>query len=178
LAGGGGRATGGISPALIDAACAVELVHTASLVIDDLPCMDDAKTPRGRSTTHIAHGKRRAILAGISLVSKAMRLLAAARDTDATTRIALVASLARAVGPLGQSAGQDLALHAPKTAASVELEQDLKTGALFVAGFEMLALVQNLGPEENSRLARLGLLISRVLPDGQLWRQDDVVAMS
>lgn len=157
----GGDATGGTSPALIDAACAVELVHTASLVFDDLPCMDDAKTRRGRSTTHIAHGEGRAILAGISLVTEAMRLLATARDTDATTRIELVASLARAVGPLGLSAGQDLDLHAPKTAASVELEQDLKTGALFVAGFEMLALVQNLGPEESCRLAQLGQQLGR-----------------
>lgn len=156
-----GEATGGVRPALIDAACAVELVHTASLVFDDLPCMDDAQARRGRPTTHLVHGECRAILAGIALVTEAMRLLSTARDADADTRARLVAVLAGAVGPQGLCAGQDLDIHAPKDAAGIQKEQDLKTGALFVAGFEMFGLLQRLRARDMETLAALGRTLGR-----------------
>lgn len=156
-----GEATGRISPTLIDAACAVELVHSASLVFDDLPCMDDAQARRGRAAAHRVHGECRAILAGIALVTEAMRLLATAREADDATRARLVAILAGAVGPAGLSAGQDLDLHAPKDAASIEREQDLKTGALFAAGFEMVALIQRLNEADQTSLAHLGRGLGR-----------------
>ncbi|WP_217330330.1 polyprenyl synthetase family protein [Paracoccus sp. Z118] len=156
-----GEATGGAGTALIDTACAVELVHTASLVFDDLPCMDDAQTRRGRPTTHLVHGASRAILAGIALVTEAMRLLATARETDEATRARLVAVLAGAVGPVGLSGGQDLDLHAPKHASGIEREQDLKTGALFVAGFEMLGLIQRLNAADRTNLTLLGRGLGR-----------------
>lgn len=156
-----GEATGGAGPALIDAACAIELVHTASLVFDDLPCMDDAQARRGRPTTHRTHGESRAILAGIALVTEAMRLLAGAREADAATRAALVTVLAGAVGPAGLSAGQDLDLHAPKDAGGIEREQDLKTGALFAAGFEMLCLIQRLDETDRAGLNLLGRCLGR-----------------
>lgn len=156
-----GEAAGAVGPALIDAACAVELVHSASLVFDDLPCMDDAEARRGQQTTHRLHGESRAILAGIALVTEAMRILATARGAEEATRAAMVAVLARAIGPIGLSAGQDLDLHAPKDAAGIEREQDLKTGALFVAGFEMLCLIQRLPDSERSRLLLLGQRLGR-----------------
>lgn len=156
-----GEATGEAGPAQVDIACAVELVHTASLVFDDLPCMDDAKTRRGQPTTHLRHGEARAILAGIALVTEALRMLATTRGVDEPTRAALVAVLARAVGPGGLCAGQDLDLHAAKDAAGIEAEQDLKTGALFVAGFEMLALLQGLEEADRSSLIRLGRRLGR-----------------
>lgn len=156
-----GEATGGVRPALIDAACAIELVHTASLVFDDLPCMDDAKARRGRPTTHLVHGECRAILAGIALVTEAMRLLATARGADADTRARLVASMSAAIGPAGLCAGQDLDIHAPKDAAGVQREQDLKTGALFAAGFEMFGMLQRLGRADIDRLAALGRTLGR-----------------
>ena len=156
-----GDATGGVGPTLIDAACAVELVHTASLVFDDLPCMDDAQARRGRPTTHVAHGECRAILAGIALVTEAMRVLSTARGADAETRARLVAALAGALGPGGLCAGQDLDIHAPKDAAGIQREQDLKTGALFVAGFEMFGLIQRLGAADMATLAALGRTLGR-----------------
>lgn len=156
-----GEATGGAGPALIDAACAVELVHAASLVFDDLPCMDDAQARRGRPTTHRLHGECRAILAGIALVTEGMRLLAGARAADAETRARLVAILAGAVGPAGLSAGQDLDLHAPKDPGGVEREQDLKTGALFLAGFEMLGAIQRLDRRDMATLVGLGRTLGR-----------------
>ena len=156
-----GEATGGVTPALIDAACAVELVHTASLVFDDLPCMDDAQARRGRPATHVIHGESRAILAGIALVTEAMRLLTTARGADAETRVRLVAALSGALGPAGLSAGQDLDLHAAKNASGVQREQDLKTGALFTAGFEMLGVIQRLGAEDRATLAALSRTLGR-----------------
>lgn len=156
-----GEAAGGVRPALIDAACAVEMVHAASLVFDDLPCMDDAQSRRGRPTTHLVHGECRAILAGIALVTEAMRVLATARGTDAETRARLVAALAGALGPEGLCAGQDLDIHAPKDAAGVEREQDLKTGALFSAGFEMFGVIQHLGRRDMDTLVALGRTLGR-----------------
>ena len=156
-----GEATGGVSEALVDAACAVEFAHTASLVFDDLPCMDDAMTRRGRATAHLVHGEGRAVLAGIALVTEALRLLAMARGSDAPTRARLVATLAAALGPAGLCAGQDLDLNGAKDRAALQREQDLKTGALFAAGFEMLGIVQRLDPAESSSLADLGRLLGR-----------------
>ena len=156
-----GAATGEAAPALVDVACALELAHTASLVFDDLPCMDDAAIRRGRATTHVAHGESRAILAGIGLVTEALGLLAVAKEAGPATRARLVAILAGALGPAGLCAGQDMDLHAPKSAAGLAHEHDLKTGALFAAGFEMLAAVRGLPEGQTARLVELGLLLGR-----------------
>ena len=156
-----GDATGGVGPALIDAACAVELVHTASLVFDDLPCMDNALARRGRPTAHRIHGECRAILAGIALVTEAMRTLATARGADPATCARLVAVLASAVGPGGLSAGQDFDVHSFKDVAAIEREQDLKTGALFSAGFQLFGLIQGLDETDARHLALLGRCLGR-----------------
>lgn len=157
-----GEATGSVRPALIDVACAVELAHCASLVFDDLPCMDDARLRRGRPTTHVAFGQSRAILAGIALVTESLRLAGSARGASTGTRTRLTGILATALGPQGLCAGQDLDLHGEKTAADIEREQDLKTGALFAAGFEMLGLVQRLDEGETQALTGAGRLLGRV----------------
>ena len=156
-----GDATGGVGPAMIEAACAIELAHTASLIFDDLPCMDDAGMRRGRPTTHIAHGECRAVLAGIALVTESLRLLAVAPGIDARTRARLVEILSAALGPDGLSAGQELDLFGAKDAAAVEREQDLKTGTLFCAGFAMLGAIQRLDGDEMLILAELGLTLGR-----------------
>ena len=61
---------------MLPAACAVEMVHTASLILDDLPVMDDAALRRGRPTCHVAHGEATAILAAFALMNRAFGLLA------------------------------------------------------------------------------------------------------
>ncbi len=60
------EASGGVCDTIVDAACAVEMVHAASLIFDDLPCMDDAGLRRGQPATHVAHGESRAVLGGIA----------------------------------------------------------------------------------------------------------------
>lgn len=156
------EATGGVSEALVDAACAVEMVHTSSLIFDDLPCMDDAHMRRGRDALHVAHGESRAILAGIALITEANRVLARARGANPATRARLVAILSEALGPDGLCAGQELDLHAEKTDAGVLREQDLKTGVLFTASLAMLSEIQGLSEVEAADLHIFGTQLGRV----------------
>lgn len=117
------------------AAAAVELVHCYSLVHDDLPAMDDDELRRGRPTCHVQFDEATAILAGDGLLTLAFAVLAdAATHPDAGVRVALVAALAEAAGPLGMVGGQmfDLAAETLDLGLDeVKRLQRLKTGALF-----------------------------------------------
>lgn len=156
------EAAGGACDACVDAAAALEIVHAASLVFDDLPCMDDARLRRGKPATHVAHGESRAVLAGIALITEAMRLLATARGADPAIQARLVAILSHALGPLGLCAGQDLDLSAEKTPDGVQREQDLKTGVLFIAGLEMLAALKGIEQDELEAMIAFGRQLGRV----------------
>src|SRR5690606_7273739 len=98
-------------PTVLTAGAALECIHCYSLVHDDLPAMDDDDLRRGRPTTHRAFDEATAILAGDALLTLAFDLLAQL-DTDAETRIALVAHFARAAGLGGMLGGQMLDLEA------------------------------------------------------------------
>ncbi|MFN4060457.1 MAG: polyprenyl synthetase family protein [Paracoccus hibiscisoli] len=156
------EASGGVCDTMVDAAAAVEMVHAASLIFDDLPCMDDASLRRGQPATHVAHGESRAVLGGIALITEAMSVLATARGATGAVRAQLVRILARSLGPQGLCAGQDLDLHAAKNGAGVEQEQDLKTGVLFIAGLEMLAVVKDFDDEEKAQMIAFGRQLGRV----------------
>ncbi len=135
-------------PRLLDPACAIEMVHAASLALDDLPSMDDARTRRGRPALHAAHGEDLAILAAVTLLSRAFGLLAdtglAGRGVSASTALDLVSRLAEASGLAGLASGQSLDLRTPETAATFERLETIharKTGALFVASAEFGAVL-------------------------------------
>lgn len=120
--------------AAIDVGCAAEMVHAASLILDDLPCMDDAALRRNNPTTHIAFDESTAILSATSLLNRAFGVLARLRDIDPAIRIALVDLLSYSVGSTGLIAGQmaDLANDDSQTnLQDVERLNRLKTGALF-----------------------------------------------
>ncbi|CAM3386487.1 polyprenyl synthetase family protein [Paracoccus nototheniae] len=155
-------ASGGVCDTMVDAAAAIEMVHAASLIFDDMPCMDNASLRRGQPATHVTHGESRALLAGIALITEAMAVLATARGTDGRTRAQLVRILTQALGPRGLCAGQDLDLHADKSDAGIEREQDLKTGVLFVAGLEMLAVVKEFDAEDKAQMIAFGRQLGRV----------------
>jgi geranylgeranyl pyrophosphate synthase len=148
--------------ALYRLACAVEIVHTYSLVHDDLPSMDDDDLRRGRPTVHRVHGVPRATLAGAALVPAAVRVLdSAARelDLDAGRRRALVAALCRAGGALGMVGGQLMDLRAeerPTDAARLEAIHRRKTAALLAASLRMGALAAGAGRETLGALAFYG----------------------
>ena len=119
-------------PALTDAAAvAVELLHCASLVHDDLPCFDDADTRRGRPSVQAAYGEPLAVLAGDALIVRAFQVLAEASHRAPQRLAALVGTVARGVGtPAGIVAGQAWECE-PRVVLSVY--QRAKTGALFSA---------------------------------------------
>ena len=146
--------------AVLEAAMACEMVHTASLLIDDLPSMDNADLRRGTPAFHVSHGEATTILAGIALVAEAVGIVARAPG-PAAQQAGMAALLARAVGTAGLCEGQMRDLSPGKSAAGVEQEHDLKTGALFVCGFEMVALAADVGPERQAALAALGLPLGR-----------------
>jgi geranylgeranyl diphosphate synthase type II len=126
-------------------ACTVEIVHTYSLVHDDLPCMDDDHLRRGRPTVHVAFSPGAALLTGAALIPGAVRVLdGAARELglDAYARGALVAELCRAGGAQGMVGGQWLDLRAEEADARVEADgleriHRLKTGALLAASLRI-----------------------------------------
>jgi geranylgeranyl diphosphate synthase type II len=125
--------------AALPAACAIELIHTYSLIHDDLPSMDDDSLRRGRPTNHIVHGEGMAILAGDGLLTQAFALLAAPRDPALAPRtIRAIHTLAVAAGACGMVGGQAIDLLAVGSATTFTEPslQDMharKTGALIRA---------------------------------------------
>lgn len=141
---------GGSSRAAVDAGCAVEMVHAASLILDDLPCMDDALLRRGKPALHRSHGEDVAILTSVALLSRAYGILASLPDVDPVARAGCVAILAEAVGPFGLVGGQFGDLRTTRTDAREAVRiNELKTGALFRAAVEIGALVA--GSDDGAR---------------------------
>ena len=119
-------------------ACALELVHTYSLIHDDLPCMDDDDLRRGRPTCHKVYGETMAVLAGDALQGEAFGLIAAAPAMTAQQRIDAVAVLSAACGGGGMVAGQVLDMdHLAQGEADLRLLHRLKTGAMLQAAAEL-----------------------------------------
>ena len=136
------RDLGCASPALIDVACAVEMVHAASLVLDDMPCMDDARLRRGKPAIHVQFGEDVAILASVALLSRAFGVLAQAQDIAPVVRSRLVAALAQTVGDQGLVRGQFEDLHGgDRTPEQIATTNELKTGLLLGVAVDMAAII-------------------------------------
>ncbi len=134
-----GRETGEVMPL----AAAVELIHTYSLIHDDLPAMDDDDLRRGRPTCHRAFGENVAILAGDGLYAEAFRLVLAAPAGEPRHVLAAVAELAAATGVGGMVGGQylDVAGRAEPGPDGLRRLHDLKTGRLIRASVECVLLL-------------------------------------
>ncbi len=117
--------------------CALEMVHTYSLIHDDLPCMDNDDLRRGKATNHKVYGETMAVLAGDGLQSAAFSLIAAAPELTADQRIEAVAVLAEACGPEGMAAGQVLDLTPHGSEKELLLLHRLKTGAMIAGAAEL-----------------------------------------
>jgi geranylgeranyl diphosphate synthase type II len=122
---------------------ALELIHTYSLIHDDLPAMDNDDMRRGRPTCHRAFGENVAILAGDGLYAEAFRLVLSDQQGDPRHLLAAVRELATAVGVNGMVGGQylDVAGTAPEGAAGLRRLHELKTGRLIGASVECVLLL-------------------------------------
>jgi geranylgeranyl diphosphate synthase type II len=120
---------------MLPAAAALELIHTYSLIHDDLPAMDDDDLRRGRPTCHRAFGEDAAILAGDALFAEAIRLVTERQPGLPATRLAIVRELAAASGVAGMVGGQylDLRDHGRASADALRQVHQLKTGKLIAA---------------------------------------------
>ncbi|HEX4825464.1 MAG TPA: farnesyl diphosphate synthase [Candidatus Polarisedimenticolaceae bacterium] len=152
----GGRVEEVVAPA-----AALELVHTYSLVHDDLPAMDDDDLRRGRPTVHKAFGEAEAILAGDALLTLALEILATKPEGDeaAVRRSAAVALVARGAGAAGMVGGQLADLDAERKPAelpALEWIHAHKTGALLAASAELGALHAGAPPPVCRAFARFG----------------------
>jgi geranylgeranyl diphosphate synthase, type II len=137
------------------AGSALEMIHTYSLIHDDLPAMDDDVLRRGRPTCHVMFGEGAAILAGDALQALAFEILAGCGPEGGR----LVATVAHAAGPAGMVGGQqdDLASeHLPVTAALVRRIHIRKTAALIAASLETGAVVAGAAPRAVAALGEAG----------------------
>jgi geranylgeranyl diphosphate synthase type II len=167
------EACGGTVARALPAACAVELVHTYSLIHDDLPCMDDDDLRRGKPTAHKVFGEAVAVLAGDALLTAAFAALAGARPAARHTPADLVAELARAAGSRGLIAGQVADLEAEnRTPAEAELYfiHAAKTGMLLRASLKLGAMSAGAARGKLESLDRFGFALGMAF---QI--QDDVL---
>jgi geranylgeranyl diphosphate synthase type II len=162
-----GETFGARRESLMATACAFELVHTYSLVHDDLPSMDDDDLRRGRPTCHVRFGEATAILAGDALQSLAFQNISEDEELDPSLRVRVVAELARSAGtPHGMVAGQSLDLAAESRAGvgadELDLIHERKTGAMIAAAARCGAIIAGASTREievvTTYAARLGLL--------------------
>lgn len=150
---------GGKTSNALPAACAVECIHTYSLVHDDLPCMDDDDLRRGRPTTHKVFGEAAAVLAGDALLTVAFEILA---DTPKTKRYSsgdLVAELAKAAGSLFLVGGQVADMEAenrPSNPKELVFIHRGKTAAMIAASLRLGAMSANATPAQVKALGQFG----------------------
>jgi len=161
----GAEAVGGRRQEAMPAAGAVEMIHTYSLIHDDLPAMDDDSLRRGQPTSHIVFGEAVAILAGDALLTQAFHLLAsapAAAPAETERRLRSIAILAQAAGMGGMVGGQVVDVESegrPVGADTLDYIHQHKTGALLGAAAQMGALLGGGDEEAMDRLLGFGLKI-------------------
>jgi geranylgeranyl diphosphate synthase type II len=155
-----GDAVGGDATRILPFACAIELIHTYSLIHDDLPAMDDDALRRGKPTSHVMFGEGMAVLAGDALLTEAFRIMAEAAakpGADPTRGLQVLVEVAKAAGAHGMVAGQAADMTAESSAAdlpTVEWIHIRKTGALIRAAVRAGALLGRAQSDELRRLTR------------------------
>lgn len=139
----------------LDPACALEMAHTASLILDDLPSMDNAELRRGSATVHRRFGEDIAVLAAVALLNQAFAVLAEAPELEAELRLELVGRFSFAIGLAGLVTGQsrDLHEHNAQAEALEEINRQ-KTGVLFSLAVEVGLRVAGASAQQTKALAR------------------------
>ena len=140
-------------------ACAIELIHTYSLIHDDLPAMDDDDLRRGKPSCHKAFDEATAILAGDALHSRAFELLADAPGPNAEQRVKMIKVLAAAAGPRGMVGGQAIDIAATDsdiTLSQLQTMHEMKTGALIRAALALGGIASNASQTQLQALDNYG----------------------
>jgi geranylgeranyl diphosphate synthase type II len=146
---------GGAAQSALPIACAIEFLHTSSLILDDLPAMDDARLRRGRAALHLIYGEGAALLAALALLNKAYALLAMGAEGRAER---LIAEAARCIGPDGMIGGQaaDLDIRASRGNSHALASRQLKTTALARLTIIAGAIADGADELDVAALARCG----------------------
>ena len=143
-------------------ACGLEMIHTYSLIHDDLPCMDNDDYRRGRLTNHKVYGEAAAVLAGDGLLTLAFEVMLEQKNVDAAALIETVREMAMCAGSFGMVGGQGLDLeNEGKQISAEELRKmhEGKTGALFIAAIRGGAHLAGAGEKELLALTRFADLL-------------------
>lgn len=155
----------GDTAAALPAACAIEMVHTYSLVHDDLPAMDDDMLRRGQPTAHVQFDEATAILAGDALLTKAFEIISGPQDgqpADPSRNLRVIHTLAKSAGHQGMIQGQMLDMDTEGQQLDLENLKELhklKTGALIEASVTIGALYGNADTEDLAALRSYANLI-------------------
>ena len=161
-----GKTFGAENVKLLRTAAAIEMIHTYSLIHDDLPAMDDDDLRRGKATCHKKFGEATAILAGDVLQTLAFQAIAEDENLSAEIRVKLISELAKAAGtPIGMVAGQQFDLEAegkPITIEQLEKIHHRKTGAMICGAARSGAIIAEANEREleavSNYASELGLL--------------------
>lgn len=148
------KACGGDLEAALDFSCAIEMIHTYSLIHDDLPCMDNDDMRRGKPSCHIAFGEDNALLAGDALLTYAFKLITLADNIPATNIVNAVKLLSECSN--GMIDGQVLDLQFEKTKPTVDdvlLMYKLKTGCLLIASCQLGCLTSDKWSQDVNNVA-------------------------
>lgn len=144
----------------LDVAVALEMVHAASLILDDLPAMDDTPVRRGNPACHVVFGEGTTILAAVAMLSEAFALVAGDDRLSAAQRLQLVDVLSRAIGPEGMTGGQEADINPPSASPSlIDLERvyAAKTGSLFEAAALAGTIAADIDGPRRSLMADFGM---------------------
>lgn len=146
---------------LLPVACALECIHTYSLIHDDLPAMDDDELRRGEPTNHAVYGEASAILAGDSLLTYAFDILSREHNPSlsAEQKIHLISVISRAAGPLGMVGGQSLDITSENTKYPFETLRTIhksKTGALITCAVQSGGIGAGASAKHISKLIEYG----------------------
>jgi geranylgeranyl diphosphate synthase, type II len=143
-------------PGLMHVACSIEMIHAASLVLDDLPCMDNDQERRNRPSTHAVFGEDVSILAAVSLLMQSHCMIASYESLDGPVRLHLIKLLCETIGASGLSLGQyiDLNSTAPGiSAGTISNVHHLKTGVLFLAAARAGCILSDATPAQEEKIA-------------------------
>lgn len=151
--------------AALDVACAIECIHTYSLIHDDLPCMDDDDYRRGKPSSHKKFGEATAVLTGDALLTLAFGIVATIPDRHAFDRgvdvLAVSKLLASAAGTGGLITGQALDINETGNTGTLETVRRIhqnKTARMLSAAMEAGAIIGNAEPTQRERIRRCGML--------------------